>query len=45
MHAHLSEINLMYVASSPFLHVTPAAFVVLASLLNFRVMFGGGTGK
>ena len=39
------QIDLMYVASSPFLHVTPAAFVVLASLLNFRVMMGGGAGK
>lgn len=45
MHAHLMEIDIMYAACSPFLHVTPAAFVVLASLLNFRVMMGGGTGK
>jgi energy-coupling factor transporter transmembrane protein EcfT len=32
------EINLMYWACSPFQHVSPAAWVVLASLLNFRVM-------
>ena len=45
MHAHMMEIDILYVACSPFLHVSPAAFVVLASLLNFRVMMGGGTGK
>ncbi len=45
MHAHLMEIDILYTLASPFLHVTPAAFVVLASLLNFRVMFGGGAGK
>jgi len=45
MHAHLMEINLMYTACAPFQHVSPAAWVVLASLLNFRVMLGGGSGK
>jgi len=45
MHAHIMEINLLYIACSPFLHVCPSAFVVLASLLNFRVMMGGGAGK
>ena len=45
MHAHIMEIDLIYVACSPFLHVAPSALVVLASLLNFRVMMGGGAGK
>lgn len=45
MHAHIMEIDLLYVLVSPFLHVAPSSLVVLAGLLNFRIMMGGGAGK
>jgi hypothetical protein len=45
MHAHIMEIDMIYIACAPFIHIAPTALVVLASLLNFRVMMGGGAGK
>jgi hypothetical protein len=45
MHAHIMEIDILYSLIHPFVHICPSSLVILASLLNWRIMMGGGAGK